>query len=295
MRASLGHDWHVIQSMVGRVAFATMAFASIAQAQRCEPSTTSNEADLLGIRSLSLAMSRGTAVAIEPTGTVRVGAEGVYVPEIDPETARPTTCRPGKEGENVNTLKFAGRIRASVALPRYIVLEASWVPPLEIKGLKGNVFGFAVGAARRLTDRWIAAARGHATFGEVTGPVTCPRESLVNQASECFGGTESADTFEPDMFGADLSLGFNAPTSRFAWFAGGGYTRVMPRFQVNFRDQAGVLDTTRVVVDLHRIALFAGVTAAIGHRLRGSAEFYATTRDGATGRIIIDALVRRGR
>jgi hypothetical protein len=117
----------------------------------------------------------------------------------------------------------------------------------------------------------------------------------LNEGSECFGGTLSDDTFEPNTFGADLSAGFNAPTSRFAWFGGAGYSRLMPRFQVHFRNQAGILDTTRVIVDLNRIALFAGVTASIGHRLRGSTEFYATTRDGATGRIIVDAMLRRGK
>jgi hypothetical protein len=264
-------------------------------AQTCEPSSTSNEADLLGIRSLSLAMSRGTAIAIEPTGTVRLGAEAVFLPRIDDVTAQPTTCRPGKEGENVNTIKAAGRVRVTVALPRNIVIEANWLPPVAVKGVRANVLGLAVGGARRLTDRWVAALRGHGTFGTVKGPVTCPQSALIDEASECFGGTLSDDTFKPNMFGGDISLGFNAPTSRFAWFAGTGYSRLMPRFQVSFRDQGGFLDTTRVLVDLHRITMFGGVTAAIGHRIRGSAEFYGTTRDGVTGRLIVDAMLRRGK
>jgi hypothetical protein len=273
---------------------AAISFASIAQAQRCEPSSTSNEADLLGIRSLSLAMSRGTAFGMEPAGTVRIGGEAVFLPKIDRETAQPTSCRPGKEAENVNTVKFAGRLRVSVVLPRNVVVEASWLPPVEIKDLKANVLGLALSGARRLTDRWVAGLRAHATFGTVEGPITCPQAAVIREGNECFGGTESDDTFEPNMFGGDVSLSFNPPTSRFAWFGGMGYSRLMPRFQVNFRDQAGVLDTTRVVVDLHRLALFAGVSASIGHRLRGSAEFYGTTRDGATGRIIVDAIARRG-
>ena len=292
-RLLIGH--HNRSTMVRcLVAFIIVLPATIASAQRCVPTTTSNEADLFGIRSLSLAMSRGTAIAIEPAGTIRLGAEAVFLPTIDAATARPTTCRPGKEGENVNALKAAGRVRATAALPRNIVVEANWLPPVAVKGVRGNVLGLAVGGARRLTDRWVGALRANATFGTVKGAVTCPQSALVNEASECFGGTLSDDTFEPNMFGGDISLGFNAPTSRFAWFGGTGYSRLMPRFQVSFRNQAGILDTTRVLVDLNRITMFAGVTASIGHRIRGSGEFYATTRDGVTGRIIVDALLRGG-
>jgi hypothetical protein len=240
-------------------------------------------------------MSRGTAVGIEPAGTIRAGVEAVFLPTIDNATAQPTTCRPGKEAENVNPLSVAGRARVSITLPGNMSVEASWLPPVELKGLRPNIVGLAASAARRVTDRWVIAARGHAAFGTVKGPVTCPASALVNEASECFDGTLSDDTFEPNIFGVDVSGGFNPPTSRFAWFGGAGYSRLMPRFQVNFRDRAGLLDTTRIIVDLNRLAMFAGVTASIGHRLRGSAEFYATTRDGATGRIIVDAMLRRGK
>jgi hypothetical protein len=273
---------------------ATLLAAAPARAQRCLPAETSNEADVFGIRSLSLAMGRGTAIGAEPAGTVRIGAEAVFLPRIDDETARPTTCRPGKESENVNALLAAGRLRVAVSLPRTLTLELAWLPPLEIHGMRANLFGFGLGGSRSLSSRWVLGARAHATIGHVTGPFTCPGDATRDAESECFGGTISDDRFEPNILGADVSVGFNPATSAFAWFGGMGYSRLQPRFQVQFRNQAGMLDSTRVDVDLHRLAVFGGVTRVIGSRFRVSGELYATTRDGATGRLIVDALVRRG-
>lgn len=296
MPFALWHDRHGHRAVVrGAALIAALIIAPVVRAQRCTPEADSHEADLFAIRSLSLAMSRGTAIGIESAGTIRVGAEGVFLPTIDKTTATPTTCRPGKDAENVNSLKFAGRARVSVSLPKQLTLEASWLPPVELKGMKANLFGVALGGARQLTDRWVAALRAHATFGSVKGPFTCPQESVDSSTGDCAGGTLSNDEFKPNIVGGDFSLGFNAPTSRFAWFGGAGYSRLMPRFQVHFRDATGFLDTTRVEVDLNRIALFAGVSSGLGHRARGSAEFYGTTSDGVTGRITIDVAVHGGR
>jgi hypothetical protein len=274
---------------------ATALAAGSAEAQRCLPSRTSNEADVFGIRSLSLALSRGTAIAAERAGTVRLGGEVVFLPRIDDETARPTTCRPGKEAENVNALLAAGRVRAVLSLPRTLTLEIAWLPPVELHGMRANLLGLGLGGSRSLSSRWVIGARAHATVGHVTGPFTCPGDATLDAESECFGGTISDDRFEPNIAGADVSIGFNPATSAFAWFAGVGYSRLQPRFQVHFRNQSGTLDSTRVEVELHRMAVFGGATRVLGPRFRVSGELYATTSDGATGRVIVDALLRRGR
>jgi hypothetical protein len=273
---------------------ALLATARIATAQTCSPATSSNEAKLFGVRSLTLVMSPG-AVSPDAAGTIRGGVEIAYLPWIRSETARPTTCRPGKEGENVNALPAVARARVSVVLGKGFGLEASWLPPVRIAGIRSNLLGLAARHTKALAPQVVLTSRVHATVGHVTGPFTCSEEAVTEPSSECHLGTVSSDRLEPNIYGADMGLGWTPSSGRIQLHGGGGVSRLMPRFQVHFRDAAGVLDTTRVEVDLTRIALFAGVTTAIGARLRASAEVYATTRDGATARVLFDALLRGGK
>lgn len=262
--------------------------------QTCSPSTTSHEADLFAIRSLSLAMARGTAVQVDAPGTVRAGVEAVWLPRIDSATATPTACRPGKGPENVNALAVAARARLTVALPAGASVELSWLPPVQLNGMRGSIVGLALNYARRFTNDMTLSARLHATTGHVDGPFTCPASALSDPSSECHGGTLSHDRLEPNITGGDVAANWTPGRSHTSWYAGAGYSRLTPRFQVHFLNQAGSLDTTRVLVDLNRVALFAGVTHSIASRWRASGELYATTRDGVTGRVVFDRVIRRG-
>jgi hypothetical protein len=96
------------------------------------------------------------------------------------------------------------------------------------------------------------------------------------------------------MFGADLSADWQAPGTSTAIFAGAGYTRLAPRFRVHFRNAANELDATRVRADVGRLAFFAGASRAFGQRWRGGGEVYGTTADGATIRLVVDAVLARG-
>jgi hypothetical protein len=263
--------------------------------QTCTPGPSSNEASVLAVRSLSLAMSRGAALATDAPGTIRGGVEGIWFPPISDAEAQPTVCRPGKGPENVNPLAAAARVRIGMTLPGRVQLEASWLPPVTVSGVRGNVGGIALSYWRVLSPAVAASLRVHAARGSVTGPFTCSSEAVREPLSECFGGTVSSDRLEPAVLGADVAMNWARAASRFSWYGGAGFSRLSPRFRVHFRNGAGVLDSTRVVVDLDRVTMFAGVTRAVSARWRASAEVYASPSDGATARILIDGVVRRGR
>ena len=251
----------------------------------CRPGAGSNEAKTLAILSVPLAFSPGAAPG--PLTHVTLGLEAARVPSIDPATATPTICRPGKGPENTDLLPALARPRIGVPLPLGLALEASWIPPVRVNGVKANLIGLALAKSIGHPDGITAALRAHATFGSVRAPVTCDRDALGDPNSECFHGTLSDDRLLPNIAGLDLSVGWPMAGGRLRPYVGSGYTRLQPRFEVNFTNQFGDNDRTHVAVNLDRIALFGGAAWQLSDQLAVTGEIYAAAADAATGRIVV--------
>src|SRR5262249_26322069 len=144
------------------------------------------------------------------------------------------------------------RPRIGVPLPLGLALEASWIPPIRVAGVKANVVGLSLAKSFGRADGLTAAVRAHTTVGAIRAPVTCERAALGDPISECVHGTLSDDRFSPRILGADLSLGWPMAGGRLHSYVGAGYTRLLSRFQVNFTNQFGGVDSTRVEVNLDR-------------------------------------------
>lgn len=250
----------------------------------CFPGPESNEAKTLAIFSVPLAYSPLAAPSRENPAW-RVSLEVSTIPNVDDETATPTVCRPGKGPENTDLLPALVRPRVAARLGAGVVLDASWIPPVRINGVKSNLFGLALGWSGAMSRSVTVGARIHGTFGEVNAPITCPEEALEDPTSECFEGTESDDSYNPNIFGADVRLGLGSTESRVHPYAGVGYTRLAPRFQVNFTNSAGELDDRRVSVDLNRLALFGGLSWRLSQSLGMAGEVYSTPADAVTLRV----------
>lgn len=251
----------------------------------CFPGSESNEARTLAIFAVPLAFSRGAAPDLLPGFTG--GLELASLPQVSDAIATPTTCRPGKGPEHTDLLFALPRPRIGMPLPLGFALEASWVPPLRVNGVKANLFGISLEKAFGRLDGFVAAIRAHATFGSVRAPVTCDNDALEDASSECFGGTRSDDRLRPNIMGLDLALGGSPADGRLRPYAGAGYNRLRPRFQVNFTNRFGELDSRSVEVDLDRLVLFGGATWEIAGRLDLTGELYASPADAVTGRMIL--------
>ena len=254
-------------------------------AQECRPPEESNEAESFGIVSVPLAFGRAQAPELLPG--LRFGLEVAYMPQVDDETATPTICRPGKGPENVNLSRVLPRPRLAVPLPFGLALEASWVPPVRVGGVKANLFGVSVWRSFGNIDGVVASMRGHATFGSVRAPITCDEDALADATSECFQGSKSDDRYGPNIFGADLAASVPVAEGRLRPYLGAGYSRLAPRFQVNFTNSVGEVDTTRVIVNLDRLAVFGGATWTLSYRLALSGEVYATPADAVSARVVL--------
>jgi hypothetical protein len=255
----------------------------------CFPGPESNEARTLAIFAVPLAFGRGSAPNLYPGFSA--GVELASLPQVDEATATPTICRPGKGPENTDLLFALPRPRIGLPLPFGLALQASWVPPVRVRGIKANLIGISVEKAFGDLDGLVAALRVHATFGSVRAPITCDDEAVEDPASECFGGTRSDDRLSPNIMGIDFAVGGPLAGGRLRPYGGLGYNRLQPRFQVNHTNQFGELDDRRVEVDLDRFVMFGGATWETTGRLSLTGELYAAPADAITGRVIVRTAV----
>jgi hypothetical protein len=251
----------------------------------CRPGAGSHEAQTLGIFSVPLAFSGTTAPG--ELKKVTLGLEATRVPSVDPVTATPTTCRPGKGPENTDALPALARPRIGVPLPFGLAFEGSWIPPLRVNGVEANLFGLALSRSMGRADGLTAAVRAHATFGTIKAPVTCDANALTDPVSECFQGHISDDHYSPNILGLELSVGWPMAGGRLRPYVGSGYNHLAPRFHVNFTNQFGQLDNTEVEVNLDRAVIFGGATWRVTQHFDISGELYSAVYDAMTGRLVI--------
>jgi len=277
---------------------AVLCTSPLAAQGDCFPSTSSHEADLFGHFSVPLAFSPGQAPWIYRPGSILVSVEGTLLPDASDRIATPTKCRPGKGPENVNILPAFARPRVGFALGDGVLLEASWVPPVRVDGVKANLWSFALSRTVPLTPGGtMFTGRVHATFGSIHAPITCSDEALKDATSECFNGTRSDDRYSPNIFGVELGLGWPLAQGRLRPYLGAGYNILHPRFQVNFTNAANVRDDRKVEVNLSRWVLLGGVTLAATPGFTLSAEGYTAPSDDITARVRATLVLggRRGR
>ena len=271
------------------LALAAASPAAAAAQRTCLPGPGSNEAKTLAMFAVPLAFSRGSAPSL--FAGFQAGLELASLPGVDEATATATICEPGKGPENTDLLFALPRPRIGLPLPLGLALQASWVPPVRVKGVKANLLGLSVEKAFGRLDGLVAAIRAHATLGSVSAPVTCDDDALEDPASECFGGSRSDDRLRPNIMGVDVAVGGPLLGGRLRPYGGVGFNRLRPRFQVRFTNRLGDLDRTRVEVDLDRLVLFGGATWQATGRVGITTELYGAPADALTARVLVRTAV----
>ena len=259
-------------------------------AAECKVPTNSNEARLLAFYSAPIAFSPASAPEHSSAWTLRIGGEGGPIADPDSAIQRSSLCYTSKR-ENTRLSPFFGRPRLTLALPGGFALEGSYLPPVKIGDAEPNLGSAALSWTKRIkmaptgnaTDLMV---RVHGTFGQVRGPITCPRKALqqTDPSKPCFGTQQSVDTFKPNMMGVESVVSTAAWDGRLAFYVGAGANFLRPRFQVGFVDGLGNVDHTLITVDLTRLALFTGVTAEVSNAIDVSAQAYGVREDGVTFR-----------
>jgi hypothetical protein len=252
----------------------------------CLPPKSSNEARTMAIFEVPLAFGAAAAPRRVRSGRIELGMELSYLPNVDPATATPTVCRPGKGPENTDLLFASPRPRIGLSLPSGFAIEASWVPPIGMAEVEASLFGVALSRAMPLDQRGgVLGVRVHATFGTIRAPITCNDAALLDATSVCHRGTRSNDSFRPNVIGVEAAVGWSLGKT-LRPYLGAGYNHLAPRFQVNFTDQFGTVDRRKVAVDLDRGVLFAGTTWSAVDAISLTGEVYAAPADAITARVV---------
>jgi hypothetical protein len=263
-----------------------LASAPLAAQDDCFPGPTSNEARAFGVLSAPLAFTG--AGPVTPSGGLSIGLEAASIPAVPADAATPTTCRPGKGPENTNPLPGFLRLRLGWQF-HGMEVEAGWIPPVTLEGVRANLVGLAI--ARTVSVGSIGVGvRGHALLGSLTAPVTCDEEAIADPPSECFGGEISNDRWRPGIRGVEATATGSLGAVRV--HVGLGYSRLRPRFQVDFTNAVGETDRRRVEVDLDRAALFGGLSLPLGWATV-TTEAYHTVHDRVTLRLVLRTVAAR--
>lgn len=283
--------------MIPRLLLLSMIVTSAATAQVCKPGADTHEAKLLAFFAAPIAFSPSGMAAPMAAGEVRLGFDVTYVPSPKKEITSPEVCYTSAKTENTELSPVFPRPRISVGLGAGFALEASYLPPITVMDATPNLFAVALGYGRRIgTGGTHALVRAHATVGEVKGPITCSPDVIQNSNSTgvCYANEPSEDTYKPSMVGLEGAIGFGGG-SRLRTYVGAGVTSLMPRFAVGFTDLLNNVDTTRVEVDLTRVAVFGGAAWQLNSRVSLTTELYSVPQDVTTIRLGGSYVLRRGR
>ena len=262
-------------------------------AAQCKVASSSNEGKLLAFYSVPIVFSAATAPSVLSAGAIRIGFEAEYIPKPSSEIQKTGKCF-DKKNEHTSLSPVFGRPRLTIGLPNGFALEASYLPPIKIADAKPNLASFALSQTRHFAAMAGSSGvdvmlRANATFGNVKGPITCPRSALqtTSSSSPCYGNNPSNDTFSPNMFGIDLIAGITPAASTFSFYGGVGANRIDPHFQVGFTDGLGGVDNTKVQLEnpLTRISLTAGISDRLASRFDLGAQLYSVPQDVTTFRM----------
>jgi len=205
--------------------------------------------------SLALLTSMGVPEK-RAAGTIDLGFEGSYVPQMSDEARR--IGFNGTKLEDVNKTSFFGRIRGSVGLGKGLALELGYTPPLEVGGAKPNIFALALGRPFDLSPSWRLGVRGYGQIGTIEGDITCSADEVAagdDPQQNPFKCVEpSQDESRQKVLGLELVAGY-AGASRFKPYVGLGVNYMDLEFQVNAVYSNGLVED-------HNIQLTSGTTVS---------------------------------
>jgi hypothetical protein len=272
---------------------ATFFAVHTANAQ-CKVSASSNEGKLLAFYTAPIAFSMATAPEVMRPGSIRIGAEGEYIPKPNPAILQTGSCF-AQKSEQTSLSPVFGRPRITIGGPFGLAVEAAYLPPVTIAKATPNLFSFAVSESRHFPRGPVAAGttlmvRLHTTVGNVKGAITCPASALQQTTASrpCFGTAPSKDTFHPDMAGGEVAAGFAPGSSGLSFFVGAGANRIDPHFQVGFTDANGGVDRTQVEFGspVVRATVFGGLTKVVRQIFDVGAQVYSVPSDATLLRLM---------
>jgi hypothetical protein len=218
--------------------------------------------------SLALLTGMGVPEAMG-LGKISLGFEGGIVPQLSEEDRR--VGFDGTKVEDLNRTHLFGRVRGKIGLSEAVFLELSYLPPIELDGVKPHMFSVAVGRPFSVGEAVQIGLRGYGHFGSIEGDITCSAQEIEEGENEWDCVEPSNDDLSQRAFGAEITTGF-----------GSGTFRPYVGFAVNYMDlefqidafHSGVHDRTLELTDGTTVYVNGGFTYAAGEKWRMTGELF---------------------
>ncbi len=211
----------------------------------------------------SLTLLSMIAAPVErPSRSVDVSLELTPIPRLSRKER--TVGFNGTKEEDINKLALLVRPRVTVALPQHFSITAAWVPPVEISGVRANLFSAGVTRILQSSDTSIAAATLSGQTGTVKGSFTCPENYLKFDPTGRFGCEQpSRDTSTLRHVGLELFAGRHLGRATLGLSAAATYTDL--QFQVNALT-FGFIDRRHLTAHGTTWTVAAGATLPVASR-----------------------------
>jgi hypothetical protein len=222
--------------------------------------------------SVSLLTGLGPPHARDPW-SFEIGLELDTIPHLDEDQRR--IGFGGAKVEDLNRLPVFFRPRLTIGLPAKWSLDLSWVPPVELEGVKSNLF--AVGLERPVyaTGPWTLGVRLYGQLGTVEGDLTCSEEDASSPPGSPgnIWGCEapSEDELTLNYLGAAFTGGYRYRKTDFHWGLAANYMDM--EFQVDALT-FGFHDRSLLLTDGWTWSLNGGASWRLGGRLSVAVELF---------------------
>jgi hypothetical protein len=272
-----------VRTRAAILAITLMSLASAADAQFVLEETEEIDFD----RPEAWAMKRSASLTLLTSlgpprerafGDLELGFELGWNPHLSEEEQR--VGFNGTKVEDMGRLDLVPRARVIVGLGRRISLDLSYTPPIQIEGLRPQLFTAGLERPLFSSGPWVIGARFYGQIGEVEGDITCTAEDAAIAPGEPgneFGCEEASnDVVSIDYVGFGVTGGYWLNRDRGSAMHCGVFANHMDLiFQVDALT-SGIRDRTRLVTDGWTYSITGGWTVALARPTRLSFEaFYS--------------------
>lgn len=223
--------------------------------------------------SLSLLTSMGVPERMG-AGTIDLGFEGAIVPQLSDDQRR--VGFDGTKLENLNRTHFFGRVRAHIGLSETMRLELAYLPPVDIGGVKPNLFAIGVGRPFAITENFQLGARGYFQFGTIRGDITCDEDEVAAgvdpELNPFMCEAPSNDELGQRVFGGEITAGYISD-GKWRPYAGLAFNYLDLEFQVD-AVYAGLVDRTLQLTEGGTVSVTGGVNFIATEKWRLTGEVF---------------------
>jgi len=223
--------------------------------------------------SLSLLTSMGVPERMG-AGTIDLGFEGGIVPQLSEEQRR--VGFDGTKVENLNRTNFFCRVRAHIGLSESTRLELAYLPPIDIGGIKPNLFAIGVGQPFAITDHLHLGARGYFQLGTIEGDITCGEDEAAAGADPELNPftceAPSNDELRQRVLGGEITAGY-VSDGKWRPYAGLAVNYLDLEFRVD-AVYDNLIDRTLQLTDGTTISVTGGVSYLASETWRFTGEVF---------------------